>query len=47
MQALHSDDIVDLGAISTETRGHDPIGFPDVETGCYYLVAAMAFSAGD
>lgn len=43
----HSDELIDLGAISTETRGLEPIGKPDVEQGDHYPFGGGAISADD
>ena len=42
-----SDNVVELGAISVETRGIEPIGGPEIETGDYYVFAGGGISAHD
>jgi len=40
MKSPHcGDDMVDLGAISTETRGAEPLGIPEAELGNYDIGA--------
>lgn len=43
----NSDELVDLGAISVETRGLEPIGKPDVEQGDHYAFGGGAISDVD
>lgn len=48
MTPLHCcDDIVDLGVISAETCGVEPLGMPEVETGNYYIFASGTIGADD
>ena len=48
MKTFHCcDDIVDLGAISAETCGVEPLGGPEIETGNYYLFASGTVGADD
>ncbi|MBA4752082.1 MAG: hypothetical protein H2055_07635 [Sphingopyxis sp.] len=42
-----NEDLIDLGAISLETRGLEPIGKPDVEQGDHYPFGGGAISADD
>lgn len=44
---LSSDDIIELGAISAETRGVEPLGIPEAETGNYYIFGGGTIGADD
>ena len=48
MKTFHCcDDIVDLGAISAETCGVEPLGGPEIETGNYYIFASGTVGTDD
>lgn len=42
-----AEEVVDLGAISTETCGLEPIGSPETETGDHYAFGGGAIADDD